>query len=261
MNKSYMIRTINRKKFLILCIIIFLINLLDFYNVNNEITYVDKHPLQSAWTMNMMMVGSWRLGGFLYMFLVFLLASIPLSDLLVEDRNSGLINQILLKVDKKTYIRSAYINNFIYGGIFSLLPVIINLLLWMMVRPLFSMNFISANISNSVFLFKLFLSCTPLFFIVHFLFIFILGGMIASLSLLINDKLNNLYVGGLVVLAIDIILSICFLILGDIAHYGLRELIINRSFPDNIYSRIYLIIVFILPILYMKNKVRKEEIV
>lgn len=117
MNKSYIIRTVKRKKFLILCIAIILINFLDFYNVNNEITYVDKHPLQSAWTMNMMIVGSLRMGGFLYMFLVFLMASIPLSDLLVEDRNSGLINQILLKVDKKTYIKSAYINNFVFGGI------------------------------------------------------------------------------------------------------------------------------------------------
>lgn len=130
-----------------------------------------------------------------------------------------------------------------------------------MTRPLFSMNFISANLSNLVFLYRLFISSTPLFFIIHFFFIFILGGMIASLSLVINDKLDNLYAGGLVVLSIDIIISICFLIMGDMSHYGLRELIINRSFPSNIYSQIYLIIIFMIPILYLNKKIKKEELV
>lgn len=266
MNKSYLIRTINRKRFLILLVATIVINFFDFYKVNNEVTYVDRFPLQSALNMNMLIQGSWRLGGILYMFLVFVLAALPLSDVLVEDRKSGYTNQILLKISKKTYIKSLYVNNFIFGGLFALLPVFINLFLWMMVRPLFAMNYISGNLGGFEFLANLFVSCTPVFFILHFFFVFFVGGMMASLALIINDKLNNQYVGGLVVLAVDIIVSIICMIYSSVTNSnsilkGLRELIINRSLPSNIISWVYLTLCLLIPIIYLKQKEKSEEII
>lgn len=266
MNKSYLIRTINRKRFLILLVATIVINFFDFYKGNNEVTYVDRFPLQSALNMNMLVQGSWRLGGILYMFLVFVLAALPLSDVLVEDRKSGYTNQILLKISKKTYIKSLYVNNFIFGGLFALLPVFINLFLWMMVRPLFAMNYISGNLGGFEFLANLFVDCTPVFFILHFFFVFFVGGMIASLALITNDKLNNQYVGGLAVLAIDIFVSIICLIYSSVTHSknsltGLRELVINRSLPTNIISWVYLTVCLLIPIIYLKKKEKLEEII
>lgn len=266
MNKAILIRIFKRNRLFILLLATILINYLNFLNVNNEQTFVNFVPLQSAWNMNMMITGESTIGGMLYMFLSFLMASLPLSDILVEDRKSGLRNQILLRVSKSNYYKSIYFYNFLFGGLFLIFPLIINLMLWMMVRPLFAMNYMSANLINQAFLADLFVKSPYMFFIVHLFLVFLTGGIISSLSLIINDKFNSFYVGGIVILILDVIASIINQIYVfqtknyTVSFLGLKELVINRVLPDNIINWIYILILFILPIVYLKIK-SKEEIV
>ena len=165
MNKAILIRIFKRNRLFILLLATILINYLNFLNVNNEQTFVNFVPLQSAWNMNMMITGESTIGGMLYMFLSFLMASLPLSDILVEDRKSGLRNQILLRVSKSNYYKNIYFYNFLFGGLFLIFPLIINLMLWMVVRPLFAMNYMSANLINQAFLADLFVKSPYMFFI------------------------------------------------------------------------------------------------
>lgn len=266
MNKAILIRIFKRNRLFILLLATILINYLNFLNVNNEQTFVNFVPLQSAWNMNMMITGESTIGGMLYMFLSFLMASLPLSDILVEDRKSGLRNQILLRVSKSNYYKKIYFYNFLFGGLFLIFPLIINLMLWMMVRPLFAMNYMSASLINQAFLADLFVKSPYMFFIVHLFLVFLTGGIISSLSLIINDKFNSFYVGGLVILILDVIASIINQIYVfqtknyTVSFLGLKELVINRVLPDNIINWIYILILFILPIVYLKIK-SKEEIV
>lgn len=266
MNKAILIRIFKRNRLFILLLATILINYLNFLNVNNEQTFVNFVPLQSAWNMNMMITGESTIGGMLYMFLSFLMASLPLSDILVEDRKSGLRNQILLRVSKSNYYKNIYFYNFLFGGLFLIFPLIINLMLWMMVRPLFAMNYMSASLINQAFLADLFVKSPYMFFIVHLFLVFLTGGIISSLSLIINDKFNSFYVGGIVILILDVIASIINQIYVfqtknyTVSFLGLKELVINRVLPDNIINWIYILILFILPIVYLKIK-SKEEIV
>lgn len=266
MNKAILIRIFKRNRLFILLLATILINYLNFLNVNNEQTFVNFVPLQSAWNMNMMITGESTIGGMLYMFLSFLMASLPLSDILVEDRKSGLRNQILLRVSKSKYYKNIYFYNFLFGGLFLIFPLIINLMLWMMVRPLFAMNYMSASLINQAFLADLFVKSPYMFFIVHLFLVFLTGGIISSLSLIINDKFNSFYVGGIVILILDVIASIINQIYVfqtknyTVSFLGLKELVINRVLPDNIINWIYILILFILPIVYLKIK-SKEEIV
>ncbi len=266
MNKAILIRIFKRNRLFILLLATILINYLNFLNVNNEQTFVNFVPLQSAWNMNMMITGESTIGGMLYMFLSFLMASLPLSDILVEDRKSGLRNQILLRVSKSNYYKNIYFYNFLFGGLFLIFPLIINLMLWMMVRPLFAMNYMSANLINQAFLADLFVKSPYMFFFIHLFLVFLTGGIISSLSLIINDKFNSFYVGGIVILILDVIASIINQIYVfqtknyTVSFLGLKELVINRVLPDNIINWIYILILFILPIVYLKIK-SKEEIV
>lgn len=266
MNKLILTRIFKRKQFIMLLLATVIINYFNFFKTNNEITYVNLFPLQSAWNMNMMMTGESTLGGIMYLFLSFIIASLALSDSLVEDRKSGFENQLLVRMNKRDYLRSIYIYNFIFGGLFVIFPYLINILLWLMVRPMFAMNYISASLINQAFLSDLFIKSPVLFLLVHIFIVFIVGGIMSSLALIINDKFNNKYVGGLAVLIIDIIASILNQIYvfttEDYASFvGLKDLVINRVLPDNLLNWMYILLAVFIPILYLIKKSRKEEII
>ena len=84
MNKLILTRIFKRKQFIMLLLATVIINYFNFFKTNNEVTYVNLFPLQSAWNMNMMMTGESTLGGIMYLFLSFILASLALSLSLIH---------------------------------------------------------------------------------------------------------------------------------------------------------------------------------
>lgn len=251
-----MIRVFKRKRVWICLFLTLVINYFDFSQRSIVAPLKDVTILQSAFNENILIWGRGLLGYFLYTFLLFILASICLSDLISEDMETKLINIELTKKKKSKYVRDAYLNNFVIGGFFTLLPIVINLMLWLMIRPMWHLNFINSGLDNHVIFSSIFSKNIFLFYFLVFIKIFVMGGIIASFALFMNTKYKSSYLGVIGVLVIDIIvqylISIMSSLTGDFIKFNsLMELTSNITYIDfNIFTILYLLIMIFIPIIY-----------
>lgn len=263
MSDFFKIKIFRKKNIMFMLFVIIFINFLNFYFSNNQVTYLNVNPLQSCWNMNLLMTGTFTMAGLIYSFLAFIMASLPLSNSLVEDGNCGILDQIAIRMPIKTYIVKTYIYNFLAGGLFVIMPLVINIVLWMLVRPMFAMNYISAGLANFIFLSDLFVKSPLLFHLIHLFIVFIGGGLIASFSLYLNTKFNNKYIGFLLVLVIDLLASLIFYFVSivlnkDIVLVSLRSLLVEMSFSNPLISLIYLLTILLIPIYYLYKLAKRR---
>lgn len=266
MINEYKIRLKKRRRYLIVLSIIIGINLLDLYYANIGPTFLTMHPLQSAWNMNMMFYGKTILSGLTFCFLAFFLAALPMSDTIVEDMKSGYLNQVLLRKSQNKYLFNVYINNFIYGGLTIFATYFINLIMWLILRPMFPMNYVSSGFSNYD-MFINTLSISPFLFYLLQLFVrFIIGGLIASFALFLNTFFKNSYIGLLGVLIVELIVNFSVYIYTILSH---NNLVVKTMFGffENMFCTnpletiAYLIIILIIPIMYLYRLSKREVIV
>ncbi len=266
MSREYIIRVFKRKRVRILITIVVLINFLDISNRVIKDPLKNAIPLQSAFNENILFNGSMYIAFILYQFVVFFLAALGLSDLIAEDMKTGFINIELTKKSKKEYLRKAYINNFIIGGLFAIFPILINILIWLTLRPTFALNFINSGFTNYL-RFESVLKISPvLFYIVVFFNIFVIGGIIASFSMYLNTKFKSMYLGLIAVLIIDILLQFVIAVISSvfkiyISFEGLSGFAADMFFRIGILDIIYLILIFIIPIIYFINLSRRKDFI
>lgn len=266
MSREYIIRVFKRKRVRILITIVVLINFLDISNRVIKDPLKNAIPLQSAFNENILFNGSMYIAFILYQFVVFFLAALGLSDLIAEDMKTGFINIELTKKSKKEYLRKAYINNFIIGGLFAIFPILINILIWLTLRPTFALNFINSGFTNYL-RFESVLKISPiLFYIVVLLNIFVMGGIIASFSMYLNTKFKNMYIGLIAVLIIDVLIQFIMAIISDllkiyIGFGGLTRLTSDIYFNVGVLDIIYLVLIFIIPIIYFTNLSRRKDFI
>ena len=140
-------------------------------------------------------------------------ASLIYADSYAEDFNSGLIKNILTKVEKRQYLLVRFFVNFIIGGSAVVFPLIINFLANMTAFPLIHNNYYFGMdvVIMSDFLPNLFYH-HPIFYIfIRVVILFFLGGTLATLSLALSTAIKNRYVvlifPFLVFIGLDIVLS------------------------------------------------------
>ena len=178
--KFFNIRVFNKKKIGIFLFFLLLINFISFtsYPIGDVF---DRRLLQSPWTESVMV--NMETASFLNAVYVFVFSGFIYADAFVIDNNTGLTNIIASKLDYKKYIRRTLLYNFVIAGIFAILPAIVNLLLWFTVRadvPLVYFNIM--NIGRSDLFADVFLKSKLVFYILHFLKIFLCGGLIATFA-------------------------------------------------------------------------------
>jgi ABC-type transport system involved in multi-copper enzyme maturation permease subunit len=125
-----------------------------------------------------------------------LLASLTYSDAYAEDYNTGLIKNILTKVEKKKYLMNRYITNFCFGGIMAVLPLLVNFLGLMTAFPLIENQYFfgMSPIGESSFWPNLFYDLPLLYVGLRLFFLFLLGGLLASLGLTLSTSVKNRYI-------------------------------------------------------------------
>ncbi|MDD7305908.1 MAG: hypothetical protein PUG67_04895 [Peptoniphilaceae bacterium] len=267
MSKEYMIRVFKRKRVWICLFLTLVINYFDFSQRSIVAPLKDVTILQSAFNENILIWGRGLLGYFLYTFLLFILASICLSDLISEDMETKLINIELTKKKKSKYVRDAYLNNFVIGGFFTLLPIVINLMLWLMIRPMWHLNFINSGLDNHVIFSSIFSKNIFLFYFLVFIKIFVMGGIIASFALFMNTKYKSSYLGVIGVLIIDIIVQYLVSIISSltgnfISFDGLMSLTTDIMYVDfNIFTSLYLLIMIFIPIIYFVRFSKQRDFI
>lgn len=255
--KFFNIRVFNKKKIGIFLFFLLLINFISFtsYPIGDVF---DRRLLQSPWTESVMV--NMETASFLNAVYVFVFSGFIYADAFVIDNNTGLTNIIASKLDYKKYIRRTLLYNFVIAGIFAILPAIVNLLLWFTVRadvPLVYFNIM--NIGRSDLFADVFLKSKSVFYILHFLKIFLCGGLIATFAIYINTKFNNRFLGSMIPYILDLIIYICGGFLGANSQIAIFQILYSIVKPD--YMTLFVSIVFLVPsIIYFINYSRRGDL-
>lgn len=255
--KFFNIRVFNKKKIGIFLFFLLLINFISFtsYPIGDVF---DKSPLQSPWTESVMV--NMGTASFLNAVYVFVFSGFIYADAFVIDNNTGLTNIIASKVYYKKYIRKTLVYNFIIAGIFAMLPALVNLLLWFTVRanvPLVYFNIM--NIGRGDLFAYVFLKSKLVFYILHFIKVFLCGGLIATFAIYINTKFKNRFLGSMIPYILDLIIYICGGFLDANSQIGIFRLLYSIVKPD--YLTLFAIIVFLVPsIIYFVKYSRKGDL-
>lgn len=260
--KEKYIRIFKRKRVFFLLVVLIFINIMDFLSSNIVKPTYDVLIVKSAWNENMMFKGMTSFAGIASSIIVFFLSGIPLADVFVEDKKSSYVNNAIIghgSYDK--YIWDNYKYNFLFAGFFLLIPFLINMLIWLMIMPIWPMNFINSGMSNRTLFRSLFSKNTIVFYILHFIKIFLAGGVLASFIMYLNTKMNSQYLGIIGMILIDFLIGMIF---GNISSVNssfeltsFTYLIGSLQLRGPLLSLIYYSVVLLVPIIYFKNYAKK----
>ncbi|WP_276862869.1 hypothetical protein [Anaerococcus tetradius] len=255
--KFFNIRVFNKKKIGIFLFFLLLINFISFtsYPIGDVF---DRRLLQSPWTESVMV--NMGTASFLNAVYVFVFSGFIYADAFVIDNNTGLTNIIASKLDYKKYIRRTLLYNFVIAGIFAMLPALVNLLLWFTVRadvPLVYFNIM--NIGRSDLFAYVFLKSKLVFYILHFIKVFLCGGLIATFAIFINTKFNNRFLGIMIPYILDLIIFVCGGFLDTNSQIGIFRLLYSIVKPD--YMTLFVSIVFLVPsIIYFVKYIGRGDL-
>ena len=257
-------RVFKRKRIIIIALIILIINVIDIVSRASGKVYADKLVVQSAFLETMIANGSTNASNVLYAYLAFILAAMPMSDSLIEDKETGISKIYLLKISKKEYLIKRFFINFFYGGFFVAIVILLNLLIWLCIRPSLALTYYNTGLINEIFLVDLLVENPIVFYLVTIFRIFLVAGVISSFAMLLNDIFNSKYIGLGGVFVIDLIVALIIDWLR--IKYGifnsfssLLQLVEGFVLNINLYSFIYPILLFIgsFLVLMIKNKNRQ----
>lgn len=141
-----------------------------------------------------------------------LLGSIAYSDAYVEDIKSGFIKNIITKYDKSKYLITRFFVNFIIGGICVSLPLVVNLVAYLLLIPSIEPNiFFGTNIvSGHGFLPNLYFTYPIVYIFLRIAIFFMYGGAFASVGLAFGVLVKNRYVVVIIPFISYILLDIFF---------------------------------------------------
>lgn len=259
-------RVFKRKRIIIIALIILIINVIDIVSRASGKVYTDKLIVQSAFLETMIANGSTNASNVLYAYLAFILAAMPMSDSLIEDKETGISKIYLLKISKKEYLIKRFLINFFYGGFFVAVVILLNLLIWLCIRPSLALTYYNTGLINEIFLVDLLVENPIMFYLVTIFRIFLVAGVISTFAMLLNDILNSKYIGLGGVFVIDLIVALIIDWLR--VKYGifnsfasLLQLVEGFVLNINLYSFIYPILVLIGSFLVFMIKNKNRQII
>lgn len=255
--RYFNLRTLKKEKLSLVLIFTLIINYLSL-TAYKIVDNFDKDLLQSAWTENILLGGS--SDSMIFVVYVFIIAGLMATDIFVDDKKTGLNNILMGKILYGQYVKKAFIYNFIVGGFFSIIPALVNVLLWLCLRPNVPLVYFNTmNIFNSDLFADIFMKSVIFFYILHFLKIFIIGGLIASFSLYLNTKFTNKYLGLVLVMVFDLLFELVESLFNSSSATNLFWLIYDFRKPD-IFTFLIALIFLIIPILYFIKYAKKRDI-
>ena len=133
---------------------------------------------------------------YIYALIFPLLATLIYSDAYAEDFNTGLIKNILTRIEKKSYLAKRFVMNFLMGGGMAIVPLLINFLAQMLAYPLIENNYFFGMVlvTENSFWPDLFYQNPMAYVIVRLFLLFLLGGTISSTGLAFSTMFKNRYI-------------------------------------------------------------------
>ncbi len=205
-------RAIRRNSFRIALIIGILIGTLEVIS-NPVIRYsgIDFYDYSIGVYSNWIMYDIDMYKGILYIIFP-ILASIGYCDAYVEDIKSGFIKNILVRYKKSRYLVVRFLVTFIIGGVLVVVPLIINLILYLTLIPAIQPNiFWGSNlVSAKGFLPDIYFNYPMLHVAVKTVIFFLYGGVFATIGLCFSTLVKNRYVVTIIPFGLYIFLEISF---------------------------------------------------
>ncbi len=108
----------------------------------------------------------------------------------------GYINNICTRVGKQDYILAKNIAVFISGGFVAVIPLILNMLLWMMFLPISMPNPVDGALSiNGLVVFSALFYKTPyIYFTIYIIYVFLFYGLLSCMGIVISMWDSNSFV-------------------------------------------------------------------
>lgn len=256
--KYFNLRTIRKEKIGLVIIFTLIINYLSLTSCD-IVDNFDKALAQSPWTENILLGGN--AGSMIFVLYVFIIGGLMASDIFVDDKKTNLNNILLGKISYGQYVKKALVYNFIIAGIFSIIPALVNILLWLCIRPNVPLTYFNTmNIFNHYLFAGVFMKSIILFYLLHFIKIFIIGGLIASFAMYLNTKFANKYLGLVLVLVIDLLFEVLEnLFPMSYVDTNLFWIIYDMRKPSTL-TLIIGLIFLVLPLLYFNNYAKKSDV-
>ncbi|PEI67983.1 membrane-spanning protein, partial [Bacillus wiedmannii] len=238
MFKNEFQRSLTRKSTLVVLVIVLLIAV--FEVLTNSVIYLDGNDF---WDYPMGSYSWW----FIYHQNIYqsilsvlfpLLVSLGYSDSYIEDIKSGFLNNVLIRQYKSKYLVNKFLVNFIVGGIIVFVPLVVNLLLYLILVPNIDLNVFFGSVLVQNFFPDLYIDY-PFIHVMFKIFIFILyGGTFASIGLASSIFIKNRYVVVIIPFLIYTLLDVV-----------LSSINLRKGSPLFIlfYDQPYNIIIFIIP--------------
>lgn len=131
---------------------------------------------------------SFHMAGFVYFFLLPLLAMMPFGASYFSDHQNGFLKNLYMRTKRKHYLNAKYVAVFISGGIAVTLPLVFNLLCSLILLPNLIPTPVMARTGiSAVQLFSQIYYSKPLLYILIFLMIdFAFAGMYACITLVVS---------------------------------------------------------------------------
>lgn len=255
--KYFNLRTLRKEKLSLVLIFTIIINYLSLTSYD-IVDNFDKPLAQSPRSENILLGGF--SGSMIFALYVFIIGGLMATDIFVDDKKTGLNNIILGKISYGQYVKKAFKYNFIIAGLFSIIPALVNLLLWFCVRPNVPLEYFNImNIFNQDLFAGVFLKSKILFYFLHLLKIFIIGGLIASFSLYLNTKFSNKYLGLVLVLVIDLLFELLENLYKSGSPTNFFWILYDLRKPD-LYTLVIGLIFLGLPVLYFVKFSKKKDV-
>lgn len=258
--KFFNIRALTKGKIAIVIAFTFIINILST-SMGKITDNFDKPWLQSPFTENILIQSS--SASFMFVIYVFIVAGLMYADAFVVDKKTGLKNIIFTKMPWKKYVRKTLIYNFFIGGLFAIIPVVVNILMWFCLRanvPLVYFN--TMGIVNENLFSKIFMDNKILFFILHIIKIFLIGGILSNFALYVNTRFNNKFMGlvlGYIVDLLSIIVASLFNNLSvSVSFSGLLE---SSAYRPDCLTLLNLLLFVVPVIVYFRRFSNKEDLI
>ena len=149
-------------------------------------------------------------------FVLPILAVLPYGMSYYSDLKSGYVKQIATRISMKVYTRAKYIATFLSGGIAITLPLFVQFLLTATIFPLHKpYRFNGSLIGQHSFANDLFYEHPLIYTLLRMMVIFVISGLLATVSLLVSKYIYNLFSVFITPFVVSFILQFITKIIGE----------------------------------------------
>lgn len=142
---------------------------------------------------NWIMFENYSMYRYIFLFIFPILAVMPYGMSYYMDVRSGYIKQMVSRMSMKTYARAKYIATFVSGGVAITVPMIMNFLFTATIFPMHKPYRFLGNMFGEQLLSGLFYNNPLIYTLFKLLLIFVVSGLMATISLLVSKYIFNYF--------------------------------------------------------------------